>query len=101
MSRRPLARVVVAAFLSLLLTWTVVSPVSAEEVPAEVVPTDQVPVSELVPPLESEPLEIPQGTIPEGDFTTPLTAPVVDEAVGKGFGGGAPIAANGDGSFDE
>ncbi len=63
----------VAVLSALVLVWTLVTPVSAEEV-IEPEVTEETPVSELVPPMESEPLEVVEGTVPEGEFYPELDA---------------------------
>ena len=51
-------RVVLASLLALVLTWTLVSPVAAEETPeAGSAETGILAVDDLVPPLESEVLD--------------------------------------------
>lgn len=86
----------VASLAALVLTWTLVTPVAAEEATGSVTASDQIPVAELVPPLESEPLEVPVGTIPEGEFLPELEAAFADQPVERRTGG--PLVVDG---FDE
>ncbi len=86
----------VASLAALVLTWTLVTPVVADEVAEPTTPSDQIPVAELVPPLESEPLEVPAGTIPEGEFLPELEAAFADQPVERRVGG--PLVVEG---FDE
>ena len=86
----------VASLAALVLTWTLVTPVVADEVAEPTTPSDQIPVAELVPPLESEPLEVPAGTIPEGEFYPELEAELGPQPVERGTGG--PVVVEG---FDE
>ena len=101
--RAGVTRSIVASIAALVLTWTLVTPVAAEEVVEPVTPSDEVPVAEIVPPLESEPLLVESGTIPEGEFYPELEAAAVEavekkeEPIVKGVG--APVKT--ESSFDE
>lgn len=93
-----LARLIIGAMLSIVLTVTVISPVQADE------PTDeQEPVvasATDVPPLESEPLVLPVPETPVGDFSDLEPAPPTITGRSQGGRPDAPLKLSEDAGFD-